>query len=72
VKKNPKKITISPTKLYNIVSKFKPKQNAPPILSHGKGRWAKRLKTKINKGFANTNLLKKTHPSFQIKRMGGQ
>jgi hypothetical protein len=41
-------------------------------VSHGKGRWGKNLKTIINKGIANTNLLKKIHPSFQIERMGGQ
>jgi hypothetical protein len=43
----------------------------PPTFSHGKGRWGKSLRAKINKGIANINFPKKTHPSFQIERMGG-
>jgi hypothetical protein len=46
-------------------------KKCPTHFSHGKGRWGKSLKTKINKGIANTNLPKKTHLSFQIKRVGG-
>jgi hypothetical protein len=48
------------------------KEPPPPTFSHGKGRWGKSLKSRINKSIANTNLPKKTHPSFQIERMGGQ
>jgi hypothetical protein len=35
------KITISPTKLKGITYKLRPKKNAPPTFSHGKGRSSK-------------------------------
>jgi hypothetical protein len=49
-----------------------PKQNAPPTLSYGKGRWGKGLRTIINENIVTKKLTKRysTH-LFYLRRWVG-